>query len=144
MNGKKNQRMISVLHVDKEPNFLAVSKIFLEKAGFRVDTAHSAEKGIELLKGGNYDVVLLEYNMQGMDGLEFFQTLRAYENKILFIMFTGRGREEVAIDALNEGAIHYLQKRGDIKSMYGTLVQVIKDEVEKKRATDKLAAVEKE
>jgi DNA-binding response OmpR family regulator len=58
MKDKKNQTEIMVLHVDKEPNFLALSQIFLEKKGFRVDTAHSVEEGFELLKGSNYDVVL--------------------------------------------------------------------------------------
>jgi ActR/RegA family two-component response regulator len=48
-----------------------------------------------------------------------------------FIIFTGRDREAVAIEALNRGANRYLQKGGDIKSMSGTLAHAIKEEVEK-------------
>lgn len=65
--------------------------------------------------------------MPGADGLEFVQKLRECENKFQFIIFTGREREEVAIEALNRGANRYLQKGGDIKSMPLTLAHAIKE-----------------
>ncbi|MEA2075027.1 MAG: response regulator, partial [Euryarchaeota archaeon] len=136
----KEQKGIKVLLVDDEPDFLALTKAFLEKehAEFSIDTATSAEKGIELLKSGKYDVVVSDYKMPVMDGLEFLKTLRASGNMTPFIMFTGKGREEVAIEALNRGANGYLQKGTDIKSMYGTLAHVIRAEVKKTRAEDAL------
>jgi PAS domain S-box-containing protein len=76
--------------------------------------------------------------MPGMDGLELLKTLRTSGNKIPFIMFTGKGREEVAMEALNRGANGYLQKGVDIESMYGTLAHAIKQEVETKRAEEAL------
>ncbi|MEA3298428.1 MAG: response regulator, partial [Chloroflexota bacterium] len=136
----KEQKGIKVLLVDDEPDFLALTKAFLERehAEFSIDTTTSAEEGLELLKGGKYDVVVSDYKMPGMDGLEFLKTLRASGNTIPFIMFTGKGREEVAIEALNRGANGYLQKGVDIESMYGTLMHAIKQEVETKRAEDVL------
>jgi len=134
------QKGIKVLHVDDVPDFLALTKAFLERENvdFGIDTATSAEEGIELLKSAKYDVVVSDYKMPVMDGLEFLKTLRASGNTIPFIMFTGKGREEVAIEALNRGANHYLQKGTDIKSMYGTLAHVIRAEVAKTRAEDEL------
>jgi len=136
----KEQKGIKVLHVDDEPDFLALTKAFLERehAEFSIDTTTSAEEGIELLKSGKYDVVLADYKMPVMDGLELLKTIRASGNTIPFIMFTGKGREEVAIEALNRGANHYLQKGVDIESMYGTLMHAIKQEVETKRAEEAL------
>jgi PAS domain S-box-containing protein len=144
MNGE--EKRIKILHVDDEPNFLDVAKAFLkrENINFSIKSATSAEKGLELLKGCKYDVVISDYQMPGIDGLEFLQKIRERGNTIPFIIFTGKGREEVAMDALNKGANHYIQKGGDAKSLYGTLAHVIQETVEKKRADDKLAAVEKE
>jgi len=140
------EKGIKILHVDDEPDFLALTNVYLgrENENFSIEGSTSAEEGIELSKGGKYDVVISDYKMPGMDGLEFLQNLRRGGNNIPFIVFTGKGREEVAMEALNKGANHYLQKGGDVKSLFGTLAHVIKEEVEKKRAEDKLAEVEKE
>jgi PAS domain S-box-containing protein len=133
-------RQIRILHVDDEPYFLEFSKASLEceNSNFSIDTATSTEEGLELLKGGGYDVVLSDYQMPGMNGLEFLQHLRESGNAIPFIIFTGKGREEVAIEALNKGADHYIQKEGDVKSLYGTLAHVIQETVDKRRANDAL------
>ncbi len=137
---REEQKGIKVLHVDDEPDFLASTKAFLERENreFSINTAISAEGGIKLLKGGKYDVVVADYQMPVMDGLKLLQTLRESGNTIPFIMFTGKGREEVAIEALNRGANGYLQKGVDITSMYGTLAQLIRAEVKKKRAEEAL------
>jgi len=142
---RKEQKGIKVLHVDNEPDFLALTKAFLERENenFSVDTATSAEEAIALLKGGKYDVVVSDYLIPVMDGLEFLKTLRASGNTIPFIMFTGKGREEVAIEALNRGTNGYLQKGTDIESMFGTLTHVIRAEVAKTRAEDALQESEK-
>jgi len=143
---QSERREIKVLHVDDEPDFLLITKHNLEKkyANFSIDTATSAEEGITLLNGGKYDVVVSDYQMPGMNGLEFLQNLRASGDKIPFIMFTGRGREEVAIEALNKGANHYLQKGGDITSLYKTLAHVIIELADRKRAEEKVVEIEKE
>ena len=140
------QKGIRILHVDDEPDFLAATKALLERRNedFRVDITISAEEGLKLLKSDNYDAVISDYQMSVMDGLEFLQKLRESGSTIPFIVFTGKGREEVAIEALNKGANHYLQKGGDRESLYKTLAHVVKEEVAKKRAEDKLVEKERE
>jgi len=140
------EKGIKILHVDDEPDFLALTKAILERENenFSIELVTSAEEGIEFLKSVKFDAVISDYKMPGMDGLELLQNLRQSGNNIPFIMFTGKGREEVAMEALNKGANHYLQKGVDIESMFGTLAHAIKEVVEKKRAEDKLAEVEKE
>lgn len=72
--------------------------------------------------------------MPGKDGLEFLKELRQGGNAIPFIVFTGKGKEEVAIKALNLGADRYLNKAGDSESVYCELASDLRAVVKSKRA----------
>ncbi len=136
---------MKILMVDDERMLLEQAKIFLEKRNeeFEIEPATSAEKALKKLEEEDYDVVVSDYQMPEMDGLEFLEELREErENDIPFIMFTGKGREEVAMKALNLGADRYLQKGGDPKSQYGVLAQAIEQEAEH-RSTEKLLELTK-
>ncbi len=85
------------------------------------------------------DVVVSDYQMLPIDGLEFLKMLRTSGNNIPFILLTGRGREEVAIRALNLGAMNYLKKGGDAKTQYTELIHLIKTAVKHKQAEDALS-----
>jgi len=76
--------------------------------------------------------------MPGMDGIEFLKQIRSSGNSIPFIIFTGRGREEVVIEAINSGADFYLQKGGDPNSQFAELSHKVKIAVERKRAVNAL------
>ena len=129
--------MISVLYVDDDPALLEIGSLYLERAGdLRIDTALSAKEGLEKIADGVYDIVISDYQMPGMDGIAFLKVLRASRPDLPFIIFTGRGREEVVIEALNSGADHYIQKGGDVKSQFAELVHTIRSAVERKRAQD--------
>jgi CheY-like chemotaxis protein len=69
-----------------------------------------------------------------MDGIAFLKTVRKTWPTLPFIIFTGRGREEVVVEALNSGADHYLQKGGEPRSQFAELGHVITRSVERKRA----------
>ena len=99
--------------------FLELGKFYLEMKGlFSVDINTSASAALTLLQSMKYDAIISDYEMPKMDGIEFLKRVRASGNTIPFILFTGRGREDVVIQALNEGADYYLQKGGDPKSLY--------------------------
>jgi PAS domain S-box-containing protein len=76
--------------------------------------------------------------MPEMDGIAFLKNIKALGNKTPFIIFTGRGREEVVIEALNNGADFYIQKGGEPKSQFAELSHKIKIAVERKRGGDAL------
>ena len=106
--------MISVLYVDDEPGLLEIGRIFLERGGqFSVDIVTSAPAALTLLTTKNYDAIVSDYQMPGMDGIEFLKNVRNSGNTIPFILFTGRGREEIVIQAINSGADFYPRKVGN-------------------------------
>src|SRR4030043_1261611 len=108
------KKPISVLHVDNELGLLKVVKRCLELQGpFHVDTAGSVEEALAKLEKEQYDAVISDYQMPKKDGLEFLEMLRKNGNTIPFIIFTGKGREEVALRAWSLGGDHYVNKAGD-------------------------------
>ncbi len=136
--------MYTVLYVDDEPNLLALGKLFLEKSGeFVIDTKESAQEGLATLKLQPFDAIISDYQMPVMDGLQFLKEVRSGHGNIPFILFTGRGREEVVIEAINSGADFYLQKGGAPKAQFAELTHKIKQAVQKKRAEATLRTSER-
>jgi len=110
---------LKVIYVDDEVPLLQLGKIFLEKSGtINLETISSAKEAIKKLPDGNYDAIISDYQMPGMDGIEFLKAVRETIGDVPFILFTGRGREEVVIQAINNGADYYLQKGGDPVSQF--------------------------
>ena len=125
--------MYTVLYVDDESTLLEIGKIFLERSGqFSVDIITSAPAALALLNTKNYDAIIADYQMPGMDGIEFLKKVRSSGNTIPFILFTGRGREEIVIQALNEGADFYLQKGGEPVSQFTELAHKIRQAVQQR------------
>lgn len=118
---------IRVLAVDDEPDLCNLTKIFLEIPGeMEVDTVFSVQEARGALSKKRYDAVVSDYQMPGEDGIQFLKSLRLSSDKTPFILFTGRGREEVVIEALNSGADSYLQKGGEPESQYAELAHRIR------------------
>ena len=132
--------IISILYVDDEPGLLEIGKLFLETNGdFRVDISVSANASLETLAKVSYDVIVSDYQMPEMNGLQFLKEVRKKFPDLPFILFTGRGREEVVIEAINNGADFYLQKGGDSKSQFSELAHKIRQSVRRRKAEQALA-----
>jgi PAS domain S-box-containing protein len=128
------KELIHVLYVDDEPDLLVIGKVFLEGSGdFTVTTDESAISALQRIGESSFDVIISDYQMPRMDGIEFLKRVRSTENPIPFILFTGRGREEVVIQALNEGADFYIQKGGDPKAQFAELAHKIRLAVRQRR-----------
>lgn len=104
----------TVLHVDDDPEFLELSAEFLTRLqdDFAVVTEASANAGLERLARDEIHAIVSDYDMPGMNGLEFLETVRAEHSDLPFILFTGKGSEEIAGDAIASGVTDYLQKGG--------------------------------
>jgi PAS domain S-box-containing protein len=125
--------MISVLCVDDEPALLEIQKEFLEKdKEVHVETASSASMAIDAFQHHFYDAVVADYQMPDMNGIQLLQHLRL-QSGVPFILFTGKGREEVAVQAINNGADFYVQKSGDPVAEFSDITDKIKQVVYRRR-----------
>ncbi|MDO8841785.1 response regulator [Methanocalculus sp.] len=111
-----------ILHVDDEPLFLELTKIYLERnAGVKVTHCTSAAEALDLVESIEFDAIISDYEMPGMNGIELLFELRSADITTPFIIFTGRSRQDVVIEALNKGADLYIQKGGDARSQFAEL-----------------------
>ena len=134
---------IQILYVDDEPGLLEIARIFLEKSGeFRVSISTSAREVLGNASIRSYDAIISDYQMPDMDGIAFLKAVREQYGNIPFILFTGRGREEVVIDAINNGADFYIQKGGDPISQFAELSHKIRQSVLMRRTQITLAEQE--
>ncbi|PVX23961.1 MAG: hypothetical protein CW691_09215 [Candidatus Bathyarchaeum sp.] len=136
-NGDKGIRIL-VLHVDDEPSFLDTTKQILEmkNPAIQVYAVSSVNEARQILKTKKIDVIISDYEMPDETGIDFLKELRKTKTNIPFILFTGKGREEIAIEALNIGADGYLNKFGKPATVYGQLLHAIFSSVKAKRTED--------
>lgn len=131
--------MITILLVDDQKVLLDITRLFLEKGGdISVDTALSAQEALVMLSQKKYDAIVSDYEMPEMDGIEFLKTIKKQGMEKPFIIFTGRSREEIVIEALNSGADFYLQKGTDPKVQFAELKNMIQQAVLRKRIEEAL------
>lgn len=131
--------MHALLYVDDEPDMLDLGKIFLEQTGdFNVTTAGSVDEALTFLDTRHFDAVVSDYDMPVKSGLVFLKEVRKEFGDLPFILFTGRGREEVVIEAINNHADFYLQKGHDIRPQFSELSHKIRQAIRRKEAEDAL------
>ena len=125
--------MYKVLYVDDEPVLLEIVKIFLEKTKeFTIDVTTSVNDVLKSGKLKSYDAIISDYQMPGMDGISFLKYVHTELGDIPFIIFTGKGKEEVVIAALNNGADFYITKGSDPRFQFDELANNIKKAVKKR------------
>jgi PAS domain S-box-containing protein len=134
---------LRVLHVDDDQGLLEVSKqILLMENNFEIENAFSVDEAFEKLEKQTYDAIVSDYEMPRKNGLEFLRELREQHRETPFILFTGKGREDVAVKALNLGADSYINKAGSPETVYCELADAINKTVERKKSRELLAKSE--
>ncbi|MFB6126539.1 MAG: PAS domain S-box protein [Halolamina sp.] len=104
---------IRILHVDNEPSFADMAATLLQRKEprFDIETVQSAGDGLDRLAAADFDCVISDYDMPRRNGIEFLDAVREEYSRLPFILFTGKGSEEVASEAISAGATDYLQKQ---------------------------------
>jgi len=134
---------IRVLHVDDDPEYASLAATVLERHRdrFEVETATSAEAGLDRLTATDFDCVLSDYEMQERDGLEFLDDVRADCPNLPFVLLTGQGNEDIASEAIAAGVSDYLQKEPGT-DQFELLASRIESHVERARTERALAESE--
>lgn len=99
-----------ILIIDDEKNIRLTLSQCLELADYQVDTAVSGEHGLEKYSENNYDLVLLDMKMPGIDGMEVLRRIKRQNPLQKVIMITAYGTIETAVEAMKLGAVDYLRK----------------------------------
>ncbi|SMO67528.1 PAS domain-containing protein [Halorubrum cibi] len=126
---------IQVLHVDDDPAFADLAAEFLEREGDRLNvrTETSPENALEPVREDDVDCVVSDHDMPEMDGIELLEAVRDERSEIPFVLFTGKGSEEIASEAVSAGVTDYLQKEGGT-DQYTLLANRIENAVERYRS----------
>jgi two-component system KDP operon response regulator KdpE len=98
-----------ILVVDDDPQIRRVMRVTLSAQGYEVTDARSGEDALERIREGRRDLILLDMNMEGMDGVETCRELRASSDAAI-IMLTVRDTEKDKVMALDAGADDYITK----------------------------------
>jgi len=129
---------VRVLHVDDDESLLGLASTMLERRGFDVVTVTDVDGALDVLDSEPVDCVVSDYQMPGRNGLEFLELVRERDPERPFVLFTGKGSEEVASDAIAAGVTDYLQKRTD-PSQFEELADRIEQAVRERRTAEGLS-----
>ncbi|MBX0325119.1 PAS domain S-box protein [Halomicroarcula sp. F13] len=127
---------IPVLHVDDDPDLADLTATYLEREDDRFDVtiATSVAQAVNLLQDQQYVCVVSDYDMPEQTGIEFLSIVREEYPDLPFILYTGKGSEEVASEAISSGVTDYLQKETG-SGQYTVLANRIINAVNQQHAT---------
>ncbi|HZH33445.1 MAG TPA: sigma-54 dependent transcriptional regulator [Pyrinomonadaceae bacterium] len=111
----------SILVVDDERSQREILEMILSGEGYDVTTAVSGEAAMKFVADRRFDLVLTDFKMTGMSGLDLLKQLSAFDSSIMVILLTAHGSVDSAVDALRLGAFDYLQKPYDAEKLLETV-----------------------
>ncbi|NLV05238.1 response regulator [Haloarcula rubripromontorii] len=126
---------VTVLCVDDEPSYADLIATHLERKDTAIDATGvtSATDGLSYLDEHDVDCIVSDYDMPGIDGLEFLEAVRARDPDLPFLLFTSQGSETLASNAIAAGVTDYIQKTHG-SQQYAVLAQRIRNAVERVKA----------
>lgn len=107
-------RSIRILYIEDDAGLARLLQKTLQRRGYLVDLAHEGEKGLSILEKEAYDILLVDYNLPGMGGLDVIRILSVQGRLLPTIMVTAHGNEKVAVEAMKAGAADYIVKDVDL------------------------------
>jgi len=133
-----------ILVIDDELDMLTLLRMIIEdNTDYEVETTNSPTEGIKLIKEKDFDLVITDLKMPGMDGMELFDEFRDIKPEIPVIIITAYGSPEIAGEALKKGVTDFVTKPFRKDSILFTMKRVLelaqakKENVELKRRLEK-------
>ncbi len=122
---------IKILLVDDEEGFTTTLQKRLAKRNFRVTSAMSGAEGIQAIRNQDFDVAVVDFKMEHMDGIELLEIFKKMVPKMAVIMLTGHGSEQAAKNGMALGAYDYLTKPCDLEDLVIRIMDACKREESK-------------
>jgi DNA-binding NtrC family response regulator len=107
----------SILIVDDEKNTRDGLKWSLDDAGYACEVAASGDEALALLDARDFDLVITDLKMPGIDGMELLRRIKRDDPAVEVVMLTAHGTIETAVAAMEQGAAHYQTKPVDLKEL---------------------------
>ncbi len=111
------EEAIRILVVDDEPGMRKSLADILLDEGYEVEVAEGGQKAVELCSQKAFDVVIMDVRMPGLDGVEALRQIRAHQSGTRVILMSAFGVDDLKYQALDEGAIAFLEKPLDIDAV---------------------------
>lgn len=129
---------IDLMLIDDSIDILELSETVLsrERDHFNVTSTTDPQKALEKLEEGHLDAMISDYDMPQMTGIELLQEVREVDQDLPFILYTGKGTEEVAVDAIKAGVTDYFQKEAGTEH-YSLIANSIENSVESYRDNER-------
>jgi len=122
-----------LLIIDDEPHIRHMMRLTLEAAGYQVDEAPDGQSGLDRFgDGSEYDAVVLDQKMPGLDGLETLRRIKEYAPDARVLMATAFGSIELAVDAMRLGATDFLRKPMTPETLRNAVAAAIASEVSRR------------
>ena len=132
--------VISVLYIDSDPVLLDSGRRFFEREmAIRVEIAYTTAEALERLKSSPFDAIISDHVMPDIDSIHLQKIVRENFPRLPVIIFSGKDREEIFIEALGHGAEDYIKKGRDPKSQFGELSHKVKRAIEFRESEQKIA-----
>src|SRR5216117_2686755 len=134
-----------VLIVDDDPALLEAlpETLRLRMSGVTVDTASSAAVALDRIAARDYDAIVTDIKMPGMDGLELLTEIRGRQPETSTLMITGHGEYDLAVRALRGGAYDFMQKPIDRDDFVASLYRALRARGLIRRMKDRQLALER-
>jgi type IV pilus assembly protein PilB len=127
----------AILVVDDERDILVVISKILASNGFSVLSASNGMEALEKVKEASPDLVLLDYMMPGLNGLDVLKEIKKLRSDTEVIIITGRGSETTAADSIKMGAVGYITKPFDRDSLLNAVRRALNERGERLEAEDR-------
>ena len=117
----KEKKLGKVLVVDDEPAIRSICSRYLSSRGWQVDTATDGEEALAKILDRDWDIVITDIKMPGLDGVQLVQKAKAEKPYIEFIVMTAYASVDVAVKAMRSGAYDFLLKPLDLEQLQLTV-----------------------
>ncbi|GEM_PF-2540217 len=135
---------INILVVDDDPAIYDFAKFFFGKAGIKnIQFATSGKEAFLLFQKKGFNLIISDFDMNGMNGLELLHFVRESDKEFPFLLLSGKRSEEIAIQAIHEGVTAYFNKDMDTASLYAQIIHSAIESIGYYEAKQKLKNKEK-